>query len=37
MIERGAELPVKRQAELLELSRSNVYDVPRPLSEEIWR
>ena len=33
MIERGAELPVKRQAELLELSRSNVYYVPRPLSE----
>ena len=33
MIERGAELPVKRQAELLDLSRSNVYYVPRPLSE----
>jgi putative transposase len=33
MIERGAALPVKRQAELLDLSRSNVYYVPRPLSE----
>jgi putative transposase len=32
MIERGAALPVKRQAELLDLSRSNVYYVPRPLS-----
>jgi putative transposase len=33
MIERGTKLPVKRQAELLELSRSNVYYVPRRLSE----
>ncbi|HTX52750.1 MAG TPA: IS3 family transposase, partial [Candidatus Baltobacteraceae bacterium] len=33
MIDRGAQLPVKRQAELLGLSRSNVYYVPRPLPE----
>ncbi len=33
MIERGATLPVKRQAELLELSRASVYYTPRPLSE----
>ena len=32
MIERGAEVAVKRQAELLELSRSSVYYTPRPLS-----
>ncbi len=33
MIDRGAEVTVKRQAELLELSRSSVYYMPRPLSE----
>ena len=33
MIERGEALTVKRQAELLGLSRSNVYYVPRPLPE----
>ncbi len=33
MIERGAEVAVKRQAELLELSRSSVYYTPRPLSQ----
>ena len=33
MIDRGAELSVKRQAELLELSRSSVYYAPRPISE----
>ena len=33
MIERGAEVPVRRQAELLGLSRSSVYYTPRPLSE----
>jgi putative transposase len=33
MIERGAEVTVKRQAELFELSRSSVYYTPRPLSE----
>jgi putative transposase len=33
MIERGAEVPVKRQAELLELSRSSVYYVARALPE----
>ena len=33
MIERGSELAVKRQAELLGLSRSSVYYTPRPVSE----
>ena len=33
MIERGGELPVTRQAELLGLSRSSVYYVARPLPE----
>jgi putative transposase len=33
MIARGAQLPVKRQAELLDLSRSCVYYRPRPVSE----
>ena len=32
MIERGSEVTVKRQAELLELGRSSVYYTPRPLS-----
>jgi putative transposase len=32
MIARGGELPVTRQAELLDLSRSSVYYTPRPLS-----
>ena len=33
MIERGAKPSVKRQAELLDLSRSSVYYAPRPVSE----
>lgn len=33
MIERGGTLPVARQTELLALSRSSVYYVPRPLPE----
>jgi putative transposase len=33
MIDRGAAVTVKRQAQLLELSRSNVYYQPRPVSE----
>jgi len=33
MIDRGVQLGVKRQAELLDLSRSSVYYTPRPLSE----
>ena len=33
MIERGAKVAVRRQAELLDLSRSSVYYTPRPLSE----
>jgi len=33
MIERGCDLPVTRQAQLLGLSRSSVYYTPRPLSE----
>jgi putative transposase len=32
MIDRGSEVAVKRQAELLDLSRSSVYYPPRPLS-----
>jgi len=32
MIERGVEVPVKRQAQLLQLSRSSVYYQPRPIS-----
>jgi putative transposase len=33
MIEPAHDLPVSRQAQLLELSRSNVYYLPRPVSE----
>jgi putative transposase len=33
MIERDSQLPVKRQAQLLDLSRSSVYYVARGLSE----
>jgi putative transposase len=33
MIERGAQVPVKRQAQLLQLSRSSVYYAPRPISQ----
>src|SRR5712692_4906137 len=33
MIEPAHDLPVVRQAELLELSRSNVYYLPRPVSD----
>jgi len=33
MIEPTHALPATRQAELLELSRSNVYFLPRPVSE----
>ena len=32
MIDRGAKVSVKRQAELLDLSRSSVYYAPRPIS-----
>lgn len=32
MIDRGAELPVKRQCEILQLSRSSVYYQPVPIS-----
>lgn len=31
MIDRGSQLPVKRQAQLLDLSRSSVYYRPRPI------
>jgi len=34
MIERGAAMTVKRQAQLLELSRASVYYQPRPVSEQ---
>ena len=33
MIDRGSQVPVKRQAELLGLSRSSVYYTPRPVPE----
>ena len=33
MIDATHKLPMKRQAELLDLSRSNVYYLPRPMSE----
>ena len=33
MIDPGHDLPLVRQAELLELSRSNVYYLPRPVCE----
>lgn len=33
MIDAAHELPICRQAELLEISRSNVYYLPRPVSE----
>jgi len=33
MIDASHDLPVKRQAELLDLSRSNVYYLPRPMSD----
>ena len=33
MIDRGSKVPVKRQAELLDLSRSSVYYTPRGVSE----
>jgi putative transposase len=37
MIDRGSTLPVTRQAELLDLSRSSVYYTPRPLSDRDLR
>jgi putative transposase len=37
MIEPAHDLPVSRQAELLDLSRSNVYYLPRPASESDLR
>jgi putative transposase len=37
MIERDGEISVKRQAQLLDLSRSSVYYVPRPLPERDLR
>lgn len=37
MIERGTEVTVKRQAELLQLSRSSVYYTPRPPSQRDLR
>jgi putative transposase len=37
MIDRGGQLPVARQCELLGLNRSGVYYTPRPASEEDLR
>ena len=34
MIDRQHELPIKRQAELLKISRSSVYYLPRPVSSD---
>ena len=34
MIERGHDLPVKRQAQLLNISRGSVYYLPRPVSPD---
>ena len=34
MIDWGNQLPVKRQAQLLDLSRSSVYYRPRPVSAQ---
>lgn len=34
MMDRGAQLPVTRQAELLDLSRASVYHQPRPISQQ---
>ena len=33
MIDRGAELPIKRQAQLLGISRGTVYYHPEPISK----
>jgi putative transposase len=33
MIDRGSQVPVRRQVQLLDLSRSSVYYTPRPLSD----
>ena len=38
MIDRDHELPIKRQAELLGISRGSVYYHPEPISRQpIWR
>jgi hypothetical protein len=37
MIEQGAELSVTRQCELLDLNRSGVYYMPRPISDQDLR
>lgn len=34
MIERGHDLPVKRQAQLLSISRGSVYYLPRSVSSD---
>jgi putative transposase len=37
MIDRGHDLPIRRQAEVLDISRSTVYYEPRPVSEsDLW-
>ena len=37
MIDPGHDLPIKQQAEVLDISRSTVYYKPRPISEEdLW-
>ena len=34
MIDRDHELPIQRQAELVNISRSNVYYLPKPVSDD---
>ena len=36
MIDRGSEVSVKRQAELLDVPRASVYYRPRPASAATW-
>jgi putative transposase len=33
MIDRGHDLPITKQAEVLRISRGSVYYLPRPVSE----
>ena len=37
MIDREHDLSITKQAEALNISRSSVYYLPRPVSEATWR
>ena len=37
MIDPAHDLPVARQAKVLNISRNRVYYLPRPVSAEDWR